>query len=130
MAANAITLSGNLVKDPELQETRNGKAVLSFRIAVDEAGTSKEESGFFTCQAWATLAENLAETLKKGMRVVVTGQLRHRTYEVEGKQRSTTELVVSDAGPSMLWATAEVTKRAPAKAKAEAAPAAAEPVPA
>lgn len=111
MAANAITLSGNLVKDPELASTRNGKKVVSFRIAVDEAGTTQKDSGFFTCQAWDPLAENLAETLTKGQRVIVTGTLRHRTYEVEGKQRSTTELLVNDAGPSMLWATAEVTRK-------------------
>src|SRR5918994_6561798 len=114
MAANGIFLAGNLVKDPELQATRNGKFVVSFRIAVDEAGTTNKDSGFFTCQAWGTLAENLAESLRKGMRVVVAGTLRHRSYEVEGKQRSTTELLVTDARPSLLWATAAVTRRPPA----------------
>jgi single-strand DNA-binding protein len=69
-------------------------------------------AGFFTCQAWGDLAENLASSLKKGQRVIVSGQLRHRAYEVEGRQRSTTEVLVSDAGPSMVWATATVAKRA------------------
>ncbi|MDQ4144902.1 MAG: single-stranded DNA-binding protein [Actinomycetota bacterium] len=111
MAANGIFLSGNLVKDPELQATKSGKFVTSFRIAVDEAGTTHKDSGFFTCQAWGQLAENLAETLHRGERVIVVGTLRHRTYEVEGKQRSATEVLVNDAGPSMLWATAAITKR-------------------
>src|SRR5919106_736515 len=111
MAANTITLVGNLVKDPELQATRNGKFVVSFRIAVDAAG-GKDTSGFFTCQGWGDLAENVAQTLSKGMRAIVTGQLRQRSYEVEGKQRSTTEVLVSDAGPSLVWATATVAKRA------------------
>ena len=122
MAANAITLSGNVVKDPELAATNNGKFVLSFRIAVDEAGSNGNESGFFTCQAWGQLAENLAETLKKGQRVIVTGKLRHREYEVEGKKRSSIELLVADAGPSMVWATAAVTKRVRSEAPAEAQP--------
>lgn len=121
MTANGIFLAGNLVKDPELQETPTGKSVVSFRIAVDEAGTKKDDSGFFTCQAWGQLAKNLAETLSKGQRVIVAGQLRHRSYEVDGKQRSTTEVLVTDAGPSMLWATAQVSKKTRA-AQPEAVP--------
>jgi single-strand DNA-binding protein len=126
MAANGIFLAGNLVKDPELQATKTGRLVVSFRVAVDEAGTTQKDSGFFTCQAWGQLAENLAETLKKGDRVVVAGTLRHRSYEVEGKQRSTTEVLVNDAGPSMLWATATIAKRE----RQEQAPEPVDPVPA
>lgn len=132
MAANAITLSGNVVEDPELAATPTGRFVLSFRIAVDEAGNNGGESGFFNCVAWRDLAENLAETLKKGQRVIVTGKLQHRTWKDEGgNKRSSIELVVDDAGPSMMWATASVTKRvrSQAPAEAEAAPQA-EPQPA
>lgn len=111
MAANAIMLSGNLVKDPELRYTTDGKAVATFRIGVDEAGSTRKDSGFFTCTAWGSLAENLAESLKKGQRVVVAGDLRHRSFEVEGKTRSTIEVSVTDAGPSMLWATADVQRK-------------------
>lgn len=110
MAANAIMLSGNLVKDPELRYTTDGKAVATFRIGVDEAGSTRKDSGFFTCTAWGSLAENLAVSLKKGHRVVVAGDLRHRSFEVEGKSRSAIEVSVIDAGPSMLWATASVTR--------------------
>ena len=125
MAANAITLSGNLVKDPEMSSSKTGKLVVSFRIAVDGAGSAKDESGFFTCHAWEPLAENLGETLEKGQRVIVTGELRHRSYEVDGKKRSTTEILVEDAGPSMLWATAKVTRKtreASSQAEPEAVP--------
>ena len=126
MAANAIVLSGNLVKDPELRYTSEGKAVCTFRIGVDEAGTTRKESGFFTCTAWGTLAQNLADSVKKGQRVVVAGDLRHRSFEVEGKNRSAIEISVIDAGPSMLWATAEVTRQT---REPETSSAAAQPVP-
>lgn len=108
---NGIFLSGNLTKDPELKFTSSGTAALSFRIGVDGAGTNADESGFFTCTAWGKLAENLAETVHKGDRIVVSGRLRHRSYELEGgKKSSTIELVVEDAGPSLLWAQAAVTR--------------------
>lgn len=114
-APNGIFLSGNLTKDPELRYTPKGNAVATFRIAVNGAG-SGEESGFFTCTAWNSLAENLAETLKKGDRAVVTGTLRHRSYEREdGKKGSSIEILVQDVGPSLVWATAQVTRKAPAE---------------
>lgn len=116
MAGNSIILTGNLVKDPELDRTDGCRAVLNFRIAVDEAGGSRGETGFFGCVAWGDLAENLAASLAKGQRVVVTGELKHRTYEVEGESRSVTEVRVTDAGPSLLWATATVEKRPPVRA--------------
>ena len=110
-APNGIFLSGNLTKDPELRFTSLGTAALSFRIAVDGAGTSGEESGFFTCTAWGKLAENLAESVHKGDRVVVSGRLRHRSYETEGgKKSSTIELAVDDAGPSLQWSRAQLTR--------------------
>jgi len=69
-------------------------------------------AGFFTCQAWGDLAENLASSLTKGQRVIVIGQLRQRRFEANGQQRSATEIFVQEAGPSLLWATAEVRRRA------------------
>lgn len=120
-APNGIFLSGNLTKDPELKFTSSGTAALSFRIAVDGAGSNADESGFFTCTAWGKLAEHLAESVHKGDRVVVSGRLRHRSYELEnGKKSSTIELAVDDVGPSLLWATAQLTKAA---RSAEQAPA-------
>ena len=117
-APNGIFLSGNLTKDPELKFTPGGAAVVSFRIGVDGAG-SGDESGFFTCTAWNALAENLAESLHKGQRVVVSGTIRNRSYTGDdGKKRSSIEIAVSDAGPSLLWATAEVTR----KVRSQAAP--------
>ena len=69
-------------------------------------------AGFFTCQAWGDLAENLASSLMKGQRVIVIGQLRQRGFEANGQPRSATQIFVQEAGPSLLWATAEVRPRA------------------
>jgi single-strand DNA-binding protein len=113
VAGNSITLVGNLVKDPDLDRTSADRPVLNFRLAVDEAGGARGEAGFFTCVAWGDLAENLASSLGKGQRVLVAGELRHRTFEVEGEKRSVTEVRVTDAGPSLLWVTATV-ERSPA----------------
>jgi hypothetical protein len=78
-------------------------------------------AGFFTCQAWGDLAENLASSLTKGQRVIVIGQLRQRRFEANGQQRSATEIFVQEAGPSLLWATAEVRRRALERAPEPAA---------
>jgi single-strand DNA-binding protein len=111
-APNGIFLSGNLTTDPELKFTPSGTAALSFRIAVDGAG-NRNDAGFFTCTAWGKLAENLAESVHKGDRVVVAGKLRHRSFELDsGKKSSSIELAVDDCGPSMQWATAQVIKKA------------------
>lgn len=111
-APNGIFLAGNLVKDPELKYTPSGTAVVSLRIAVDGAGNGAEDSGFFTCTAWNALAENLAESLVKGQRVLVAGTIRNRSYEIEGgKKRSSIEIAVTDAGPSLVWATAQVSRK-------------------
>lgn len=128
-APNGIFLSGNLTKDPELKFTPSGTPVVSFRIAVDGAGTSADDGGFFTCTAWNGLAEHLADSVTKGDRVVVSGKLRNRSYETDdGKKRSTIEIAVDDAGPSMLWATAQLTKTAKRAAAAPSPAPAPEPV--
>jgi len=127
-APNGIFLSGNLTKDPELKFTSSGTAALSFRIAVDGAGNTADDGGFFTCTAWGKLAENLAESVKKGDRVVVSGRLRHRSYEVEGKNRTSIELAVDDAGPSLQWAKTSLTKTSSGPAASAAAAPVPEPV--
>lgn len=113
MAANAVILIGNLTKEPELRYTTAGKAVLNFRVAVDGAGKTQTDAGFFDCATWGDLAENLAESLGKGQRVLVCGQLKQRSFESNGATRTVTEVHVEDAGPSLLWAQAEVRKRQP-----------------
>jgi single-strand DNA-binding protein len=113
-----ITLNGNLVDDPELRFTSSGAAVASFRVASTprtydrQSGEWKDgESLFLTCSAWRQLGENVAESLQKGMRVIVQGRLRQRSYETrEGEKRTVFEIDVDDVGPSLRNATAKVTK--------------------
>ena len=113
-----ITITGNLVDDPELRFTpTSGVAVARFRIASTpryrDSATGEWKDGdtlFLTCQVWRQAAENVAETLQKGMRAIVTGRLRQRSYETkEGEKRTVYELQVDEAGPSLRNATAKVT---------------------
>lgn len=113
-----ITLIGNLVDDPELRFTPAGAAVANFRIAstprtYDKAsGEWKDgEALFLTCSVWRQYAENVAETLTRGMRVVVQGRLKARTWQTkEGENRTSFEVEVDEVGPSLRYATAKVTK--------------------
>ena len=113
-----LTLTGNLVDDPELRFTPSGVPVARFRIASTpryrDNATGEWKDGdtlFLTCQVWRQAAENVAETLQKGMRAIVTGRLRQRSYETkEGEKRTVYELQVDEAGPSLRNATAKVTK--------------------
>lgn len=113
-----ITLVGNIVADPELRFTPSGAAVANFRVASTprrfNSQTNQWEDGealFLTCNVWRQAAENVAESLQKGMRVIVTGRLRQRSYETrEGEKRTTFELDVDEIGPSLRYATAQVTK--------------------
>lgn len=113
-----ITISGNLVADPELRYTPNGVPVANFRIASTprqydrQAGEWIEgESLFLTCTAWKQFGENVAKTLTKGMRVLVTGELKQRSYQTrEGEQRISFEMDVRDLGPSLRWADAQVNR--------------------
>ena len=118
MAANSVMLAGNLTKEPELRYTSAGKAVCNFRVAVDGAGKSADNAGFFDCAAWGDLAENLCESLSKGQRVVVSGQLKQRSFEANGATRTAIEVLVEDAGPSLLWAQAKAIKKVPARQEA------------
>lgn len=113
-----ITLVGNLVDDPDLRFTPSGAAVASFRVASTpriydrQAGEFKDgESLFLTCSVWRQAAENVAESLQKGMRVLVSGRLKQRSYETrEGEKRTVFEIDVDEVGPSLRSATAKVTK--------------------
>ncbi|MGW6743752.1 single-stranded DNA-binding protein [Streptomyces sp. NPDC055025] len=113
-----ITIVGNLVDDPELRFTPAGHAVAKFRVAstprVFDKQTNEWKDGeglFLTCSVWRQAAENAAESLTKGMRVIVQGRLKQRSYEDrEQVKRTVYELDVEEVGPSLLRASAKVTK--------------------
>jgi single-strand DNA-binding protein len=113
-----ITVVGNLVDDPELRFTPSGAAVANFRIASTprtfDKNTNEWKDGdalFLTCSVWRQAAENVAESLQKGMRVVVQGRLKSRQYETrEGEKRTVFEIDVDEVGPSLKYATAKVTR--------------------
>ncbi|WP_037574368.1 single-stranded DNA-binding protein [Phaeacidiphilus oryzae] len=113
-----ITLVGNLVDDPELRFTPSGAAVAKFRLASTPRTFDRQtnewkdgESLFLTCNIWRQAAENVAESLQRGMRVIVQGRLRQRSYETrEGEKRTVYEVEVDEVGPSLRNATAKVTR--------------------
>jgi single-strand DNA-binding protein len=113
-----ITVVGNLVDDPELRFTPSGAAVANFRIASTprtlDRQTNEWKDGdalFLSCSVWRQAAENVAESLQKGMRVVVQGRLKQRQYETrEGEKRTVIELDVEEVGPSLKYATAKVNR--------------------
>ena len=115
-----ITVVGNLVDDPELRFTPSGSAVANFRIAstprIFDRATNEWKDGdslYLTCNVWRQYAENVAESLTKGMRVIVQGRLKQRSYETrEGEKRTVFEIEVEDVGPALRNATAKVTKAA------------------
>src|SRR3954465_15876573 len=113
-----ITVIGNLTDDPELRFTPSGAAVAKFRIASTprtldrQSGEWKDgEPLFLQCSVWRQVAENVAESLQRGARVIVSGRLRQRSYETrEGDKRTVIELEVDEIGPSLRYATAKVEK--------------------
>ena len=113
-----ITVVGNMVEDPELRFTPSGAAVANFRIAstprtfdTDSREWKDGEALFLSCSVWRQAAENVAESLQKGMRVVVQGRLKQRQYETrEGEKRTVYELEVEEVGPSLKFATAKVAR--------------------
>jgi single-strand DNA-binding protein len=113
-----ITVVGNLVNDPELRFTNSGAAVASFRIASTprtfdrQSGEWKDgEALFLSCSVWRQAAENVAESLQRGSRVIVQGRLKQRSYETrEGEKRTVIEMEVDEIGPSLRYATAKVQK--------------------
>lgn len=113
-----ITVIGNLTDDPELRFTSSGAAVAKFRVAstprfMDKASGEWKDGDplFLSCTAWRQMAENVAESLQRGARVIVSGRLRQRSYETrEGEKRTVIELEVDEVGPSLRYATAKVQK--------------------
>ncbi|MET9528143.1 single-stranded DNA-binding protein [Streptomyces coeruleorubidus] len=113
-----ITVVGNLVDDPELRFTPSGAAVTKFRIASTPRTFDRQtnewkdgESLFLTCSVWRQAAENVAESLQRGMRAIVQGRLKQRSYDDrEGVKRTVYELDVDEVGPALSRAIAKVTK--------------------
>ncbi len=114
---NVVELIGNITRDPELRFTPIGAAVANFGLAVNrrwrnqQTNEWEEATSFFDVVCWRELAENVTESLTKGARVIVTGRLDQRSWETqEGERRSKVEVVAAEVGPSLRWATAQVTK--------------------
>ncbi|GAB3810557.1 single-stranded DNA-binding protein [Tessaracoccus terricola] len=113
-----ITLIGNLTADPELRFTPNGAAVANFTVASTPRNFDRQtnewkdgEAMFINCSVWRQYAENVAETLSKGSRVIVQGRLKARSYETrEGEKRTVFEVDVEEVGPALRYATAKVTR--------------------
>jgi len=113
-----ITVVGNITDDPELRFTPSGAAVANFTVASTPRTMNRQtnewedgEALFLRCSIWRQAAENVAESLQKGARVIVQGRLKARTWETrEGEKRTSFELDVDEIGPSLRWATAKVTR--------------------
>jgi len=114
---NSVTVVGNLTRDPELRYTPSGQANASFGVAVNRRWQNRqtneweERVSFFNVVCWREMADNVAESLAKGARVVVTGRLEQRSWETDnGEKRSVVEIVADEIGPSLRWATAQITR--------------------
>jgi single-strand DNA-binding protein len=117
MADNAITVVGNVTRDPELKFLNSGQAALKLSIAVNRRWQNRqtqeweERVSYFEIVAYGAIAENAANSLVKGSRVIVSGRLEQRTWETEnGDKRSIVEINADEIGPSLKWATAVVTR--------------------
>ena len=139
---NTVTLVGNITDDPELRFTPSGAAVANFTVAVNRRYKNNDGQwedkldGFFRCNCWRDMAENVAQSFRKGTRVVVVGRLQQRSWDdPEGNRRSVFEVQVDEVGPSLRWASATIEKSqrssgssggdwaaAPASAPAQPAP--------
>ena len=114
---NSVTLIGNITRDPELRFTPSGAATATFGLAVNRRWQNRqtqeweEATSFFDVVCWREQAENASESLTRGSRVIVTGRLEQRSWETqEGEKRSKIEIVADEIGPSLRYATAQVTK--------------------
>jgi len=116
MADANITIVGNLTRDPELKFLNSGTAAVRFGLAVtkkwkDRTGAEQEQTSFFDCNALGSIAQNIADSLRKGDRAVVTGTLEQRSWETDkGEKRSTVEVKVEACGPDLRWNTAQTNK--------------------
>ena len=114
---NNVDLIGNVTRDPELRFTPSGQAVATFGLAVNRRWQNRqtqaweESTSFFDVVCWAQLAENVAERVTKGTRLIVTGRLDQRSWETQdGDKRSKVEVIADEVGPSLRWATASVSR--------------------
>jgi len=114
---NNVSVVGNATRDPELRFTPSGQAIATFGIAVNRSWRNKQSNeweeavSFFDVTCWAQMAENVAESVTKGTRVLVSGRLEQRSWETnDGEKRSKVEIVADEIGPSLRFATAGVTK--------------------
>jgi single-strand DNA-binding protein len=117
MADNTITVIGNVTRDPELRFAASGNPQVTFGLAVNRRWQNRqtqewdESTSFFDIVCWGSLAENCADSIGKGTRVLVTGRLEQRSWETQdGEKRSKIEVVADEVGPSLRWATARVEK--------------------
>jgi len=117
MPGNAITLVGNVTRDPELRFTPTGQATVTFGLAVNRRWQNRqtqeweEATSFFDVVCWREMAENVSESLTRGSRIIVTGRLEQRSWETpEGDKRSRVEVIADELGPSLRWATAQVVR--------------------
>jgi single-strand DNA-binding protein len=117
MADNTVTVIGNVTRDPELRFTPSGQAIATFGLAVNRRWQNRqtqeweEQVSFFDVTCWAQLGQNVSDSLNKGARVIVSGRLEQRSWETDqGEKRSKVEIVADEVGPSLRWATAEVTR--------------------
>lgn len=129
MSDSNITIVGNLTRTPELRYLTNGTAVCNLGVAVNRRYQKNnewvEEVSFFDVTCWRDLADNVAESVDKGDRVIVTGRLEQRRWEnSEGENRSKVEIVADEVGPSLRWATASPTRVKPATSNGGSKPAA------
>lgn len=114
---NTVTLVGNITDDPELRFTPSGAAVANFTVAVNRRYKNNDGQwedkldGFFRCNCWRDMAENVAQSFRKGTRVVVVGRLQQRSWDdPDGNRRSVFEVQVDEVGPSLRWASATIEK--------------------
>ena len=117
--SNSITITGNLTREPEIRYTKEGQATAQLGVAVNRRWQDRttqewqEATSFFDVVCWRDLAENVALSLSKGMRVIVTGRLDQRSWETEdGEHRSKVEITADEIGPSLLFATTDVQRTA------------------
>jgi single-strand DNA-binding protein len=117
MPDSTVTIVGNVTRDPEMRYTPSGVAKASFGVAVSRRWQNRqtqeweEQTSFFNVVCWREQAENVCESIGKGARIVVSGRLEQRSWETEnGDKRSVVEITADDIGPSLRWATAQVTR--------------------
>jgi single-strand DNA-binding protein len=130
MSGNSVTIIGNVTRDPELRFTASGQANTTFGVAVNRRWQNRqtneweEQVSYFNVVLWRELAENSAESLTKGTRIIVTGRIEQRSYETQdGDKRSVVEIIADEVGPSLRWATAQVSRSERRGAEGSDAPA-------